>query len=139
MPQQVREIMTTDLVTVAPLTSVIDIAQLMRRDDVGDVLVVDDGRLRGVVTDRDLVVRVMAEGGSINDRTAATACSSDVATVSPDDDVDRVIGLMRERSVRRIPVVEGERPVGIVSLGDLAVERDPDSALGDISAARPNE
>ncbi|MEV5875335.1 CBS domain-containing protein [Streptomyces sp. NPDC052101] len=139
MTQQVREIMTTDIVTVEPLTSVVDVARLMRRADVGDVLVVDEGHLRGVVTDRDLVVRIMAEGGDPGDRTVVSACSEDLVTVAPDDDVDQVIGLMRERAVRRVPVVEGDRPVGIVSLGDLAIERDPGSALGDISAARPSD
>jgi CBS domain-containing protein len=101
--------------------------------------VVDEGRLRGVVTDRDLVVRVMAEGGAVGDRTVASACSDEPVTVAPDDDIDQVIGLMRERAVRRIPVVEHGHPVGIVSLGDLAIERDPGSALGDISSARPDE
>lgn len=103
------------------------------------MLVVDEGRLFGMVTDRDLVIRVMAEGGNPGERTAANACSKDLVTVAPGDDVGQVIGLMRERAVRRVPVVEGDRPVGIVSLGDLAIERDPRSALGDISAARPNE
>ncbi|MEU6578586.1 CBS domain-containing protein [Streptomyces sp. NPDC046805] len=139
MTQHAREIMTTDLVMVDPLTSVIDVAQLMRSEDVGDVLVVEDGRLRGVVTDRDLVLRVMAEGGRINDRTVANACSEELVTVTPDDDVDEVLALMRERAVRRVPVVEEDRPVGIISLGDLAVQRDPGSVLADISAARANE
>ncbi|WBO68567.1 CBS domain-containing protein [Streptomyces camelliae] len=138
MTQHVRDIMTKDLVTVAPLTSVVDVAQLMRREDIGDVLVVEDGHLRGMVTDRDLVVRVMAEGGNPGDRTVASACSEDLLTVGPGDTVGDVIGLMREHAVRRVPVVEGDRPVGIVSLGDLAIERDPGSALGDISAARPD-
>ncbi|WP_225829676.1 CBS domain-containing protein [Streptomyces sp. NK08204] len=139
MAQRVREIMTARLVTVAPLTSVVDVAQLMRREDVGDVLVVDEGRLRGVVTDRDLVVRVMAEGGRIGDHTVADACSEELVTVTPDDDVDQVLRLMSERAVRRLPVVEDDRPVGIVTLGDLAVAREPGSALAAISAARPNE
>ncbi|WP_330461530.1 CBS domain-containing protein [Streptomyces sp. NBC_00820] len=139
MTQQVREIMTTDLVTVEPLTSVVDVAQLMRREDVGDVLVVDEGRLRGVVTDRDLVIRVLAEGDDIHDRTVANACSEDLITVAPDDDVDEVMGLMRHRAVRRLPVVEEGRPVGIVSLGDLAIAVDPGSALAGISAALPSE
>ena len=69
----------------------------------------------------------------------ASACSKDLVTVTPDDDVDQVIGLMRERAVRRVPVIEGDHPVGVVSLGDLAIERDPRSVLGDISSARPNE
>ncbi|MET9079443.1 CBS domain-containing protein [Streptomyces sp. NPDC004232] len=108
----------------------VDVAQLMRQADVGDVLVVDEGRLRGVVTDRDLIVRGMAEGGDVGDRTVVSACSDDLVTVAPEDDIDRVIGLMRERAVRRVPVVEGERPVGIVSLGDLAIEA-PNRRCGD--------
>ncbi|MDQ0994372.1 CBS domain-containing protein [Streptomyces sp. V3I7] len=139
MTQHVRDIMTTDLVTVEPLTSVTDVAQLMRNEDVGDVLVVEEGHLRGVVTDRDLVIRVMAEGGDAGERTVANACSEELVTVTPDDDVDQVIGLMREKAVRRVPVVEGDHAVGIVSLGDLAIARDPGSALGGISAARGNE
>ena len=96
-------------------------------------------RLRGLVSDRDLVVRALAEGADPDETTVARACSEDLVTVEPEEDLDRAVQLMREHSVRRIPVVEGGHPVGIVSLGDLAVERDPESALGDISAARPNK
>jgi CBS domain-containing protein len=131
--------MTANPVVVDPQTSVINVAQRMRQDDIGAVLVVDDGRLRGLVTDRDLVVRVLAEGGAVNERTVDEACSEELVTVTPDDDVDRAIALVRDRAVRRIPVVENNRPVGIVSLGDLAVARDRGSALGDVSAAPPNE
>jgi CBS domain-containing protein len=93
-----------------------------------------------VVTDRDLVVRALAEGADISSKSVQEVCSTETVTVSPDDDVDRAIQLMRERAIRRLPVVEEEdRPVGVVSLGDLAVERDPHSALGDISAAHPNQ
>jgi CBS domain-containing protein len=65
-------------------------------------------------------------------------CGSEPASVAPDDDVDRAVQLMRAEAVRRLPVVEDGRPVGIVALGDLTVERDPTSALGDISAAEPS-
>jgi CBS domain-containing protein len=137
--QQVREIMTSrDLATVSPQASVVDVARLMREKDVGDVLVVDGDRLSGIVTDRDLVVRVLAEGEQIGGKHAQDACSGEVVAVSPDDEVDTAVRLMREKSVRRLPVVEGGRPVGVVSLGDLAIERGPDSALGDISAAKSN-
>ncbi|GAA3480039.1 CBS domain-containing protein [Streptomyces yanii] len=139
MVQQVREVMTEDPVVVSALTSVVVVAQLMRREDIGAVLVVDDDRLRGLVTDRDLVVRVLAEGGSINDRTVADACSAELVAVTPDDDVEQALVLMRERAVRRLPVVEEGRPVGVISLGDLSIEHDAGSALGDISAAEPNE
>jgi CBS domain-containing protein len=67
-----------------------------------------------------------------------SACSDELVTVGPDEDLGQTVELMREHSVRRIPVVDHGHPVGIVSLGDLAMERDPESALGDISAARPN-
>jgi CBS domain-containing protein len=69
----------------------------------------------------------------------AEACSDDVVTVSPDEDLDGAVEVMREHAIRRLPVVEGDHPVGIVSLGDMAIERDPRSVLGDISAARPNK
>jgi CBS domain-containing protein len=100
--------------------------------------VTDGDRLRGLVTDRDLVVRSVSRGGDPEDTTVAGACSDDPVTVAPDDDLDHAVRLMREHAVRRVPVVEEGRPVGVVSLGDIAMERDPESALGDISVARPN-
>jgi CBS domain-containing protein len=138
MAQYVRDIMTSAPVTVEPRASVAAVARVMRDQDLGAVLVTDGERLRGLVTDRDLVVRVLAEGADPERTTVARACSDDLVTVRPDDALDRAVGTMREHAVRRVPVVEDGRPVGIVSLGDLAMERDPDSALGDISAARPN-
>ena len=116
-----------------------DVARIMRDEDIGAVLVTDEDRLRGLVSDRDLVVRVFAEGEDPGRTTVARACSEDLVTVGPDDELDVAVRVMREHAVRRVPVVEEGRPVGIVSLGDLAVERDPGSALGDISAAGPNQ
>jgi CBS domain-containing protein len=138
MTQHVRDIMTAAPAAVAPQTSVASVARLMRDEDLGAVLVVDDDRLRGLVTDRDLVVRSVCEGGDPEQTTVAGACSDDLVTIGPDEDLDIAVELMREHAVRRIPVVDDGRPVGIVSLGDLAMERDPESALGDISVARPN-
>lgn len=138
MTQHVRDIMTADPVTVEPQASVTQVARIMRDEDLGAVLVTDGDDLRGLVTDRDLVVRALAEGGDLEQTTVAGACSDDLVTVGPDDELDVAIRLMREHSVRRIPVVDHGHPVGIVSLGDAAMERDPDSALGDISVARPN-
>jgi CBS domain-containing protein len=139
MAQLVREVMTSDVVAVGPHMTVTEVARLMRERNIGAVLLAENGRLRGLATDRDLVVRALADGGDMGRRTVREACSADVVCVAPDDDVDRAIHLMRARAVRRLPVVEDGRPVGIVSLGDLAVERDPGSALGDISAARPSQ
>ena len=138
MTQRVRDLMTGSPVTVGPLTSVASVARVMRDQNVGAVLVTEEGRLRGLVSDRDLVVRALADSADPDETTVAGACSDDLVTVSPDEDLDRAITLMREHAVRRIPVVDHGRPVGIVSLGDLAIERDPESALGEISAARPN-
>ncbi|MFF8595551.1 CBS domain-containing protein [Streptomyces sp. NPDC015220] len=139
MAQHVRDIMTSRLVTVEPQTSVTAVAQRMRDEDIGIVLVTEGDELRGLVSDRDLVIRSLAEGGDQEQRTVASACSGDIFTVTPDEDVDQAVRLMREHSVRRIPVIDHGHPVGIVSLGDLAVERDPGSALGDISSAEPNQ
>ncbi|PPS83583.1 CBS domain-containing protein [Streptomyces sp. MH60] len=138
MTQYVRDVMTGDPVTVEPLTSVAAVARIMRDRDLGAVLVTEGDRLRGLVTDRDLVVRSIAEGGDPEQTTVAGACSDDMVTVRLDDELDHAVRLMREHAVRRVPVVDDGRPVGIVSLGDLAMERDPESALGDISVARPN-
>lgn len=68
----------------------------------------------------------------------AGACSADMVTVRPDEEQGHAVELMRAHAVRRVPVVDDGHPVGIVSLGDLAMERDPESALGDLSVARPN-
>ncbi|MFB8247127.1 CBS domain-containing protein [Streptomyces sp. NPDC055952] len=138
MAQHVRDIMTSDPVTVEPQTSVAEVARIMRDEDLGVVLVTDGDDLKGLVTDRDLVVRSICRGGDPEQTTVAGACSDDLVTVTADDDLGHAAELMREHSVRRVPVVDQGHPVGIVSLGDLAMERDPESALGDISAARPN-
>ncbi|GGK61572.1 MULTISPECIES: CBS domain-containing protein [Streptomyces aurantiacus group] len=139
MAQKVREIMTSAPVAVGTRTAVSEVAHRMRDENIGAVLVAEGDELRGLVTDRDLVVRVLAEDKNPADTTVQSACSPELVTVTPDDEVGRAVQLMREHSLRRLPVVEGKHPVGIVALGDLAMERDPESALGDISAARPNE
>ncbi len=137
MAERVRELMA-EPVTVPADTTLIEAARLMRDADIGDVLVSDGERLRGVVTDRDLVVRGLAEELTPTGTTVAQLCTRDVVTVHPDDDVQQAVRLMRQAAVRRLPVVDGDRLVGVVSLGDLAIERDERSALADISAADPN-
>ncbi|MCV2457778.1 CBS domain-containing protein [Streptomyces sp. ICN988] len=139
MVQQVRDIMTGTPVTVGPQTPVEAVARQMREDDIGAVLVSEGDQLQGLVTDRDIVVRLLADTADLTGKTVRDACSSEMMTVSPDDEVGQAVRLMQEGAVRRLPVVDNGRLVGIVSLGDLAVERDPDSALGNISAADPNE
>jgi CBS domain-containing protein len=138
MAQSIREIMTADPRTVEPSATLTEAARAMRDDDVGAVLVVDGGTLAGIVTDRDIAVRVVAEGGDPDSTAVSEACTANPVTLSPDQSLDDAVRTMREQDVRRIPVVQDGRPVGILSIGDLAVEQDTDSALADISAADPN-
>lgn len=137
MAQMVREIMTADPATVPAQAPVAEAARLMREQDIGDVLVTDQGKLCGVVTDRDIAVRIVADQRPSGTATAEV-CTKETVTCSPSDDVDRAVALMREHAVRRLPVVDEGRLVGVVSLGDLAIERDQRSALADISAAPPS-
>jgi predicted phosphoribosyltransferase/predicted transcriptional regulator len=138
MARTVREVMTAKPVALQAGTTLQESARAMRDHDVGAVIVLEDDRVRGIVTDRDITVRAVAEGREPQATVLAEISSDRVVTVSPDDAVDRAVALMREHAIRRLPVVESGMPVGIVSLGDLAVERDPGSALGAISAAEPN-
>ena len=134
----IQSVMSTNLVTCPTTATIADAARLMRDREIGDVLVTgDSGRLAGIVTDRDLVVRCLADGAAA-EATIDRACSGDLMTVAPDSSVDEALRLMRARSLRRIPVVNDGRAVGIVTLGDLAMYLDPNSALSDISAAAPN-
>ena len=136
--QTVQDIMTTDVVTVQVDTNLVDAARTMREKDIGDVVVVDNDRLVGVVTDRDIVVRAVAEGLGPDATTVGSVVSRELVTVRPEDSAVDVARLMRDRAVRRVPVVGADGLVGIVSIGDLAVEIDPASVLGGISGAVPN-
>lgn len=139
MTRQIRDVMSPGTAAVEPMTTVARAARLMREQDIGDVLVTYDCDLFGVLTDRDIVIRAVAEGLDPAVATVGAVCTRPpVVTLTPDDTTDRAIELMRRHAVRRLPVVErGGCPVGIVSLGDLAVEEDRESALGQISAAPP--
>ena len=118
--QSVRDIMTPEPATLEATATVMHAAELMREQDIGDVVVLEDDRLYGILTDRDIVVRVLAERNDPAAVTVGEVCS-------------------REKAIRRLPVVEDDGVVvGIVSLGDLAAARDRKSALGDISTAAPN-
>lgn len=138
MSQLVRDLMTKNPVTMPAGTPVRDAARAMREQDIGDVLVAEEGRLRGIVTDRDIVVRGVADFDDLSACSLGDVCSDQLLTARPDEDADVAITRMREAAVRRIPVVEGERPVGVLSIGDAAIERDPRSALADISVEEGN-
>lgn len=139
MTQRIRDVMTADPSTLPEDASVTDAARKMRDEDIGDVLVVREDELTAIVTDRDIAVRVVAEDRLPAETPLREIASEDLATVSPDDSIADAVRIMRNKALRRVPVVERGRPVGVVSIGDLAVERDTDSALADISASEPNE
>jgi CBS domain-containing protein len=138
MAQTVEEIMTSNPRTVNMDDTVLQAAQLMRDNDIGDVILVEDGQVKGIVTDRDIVVRAVAEGRD-PESTVGEIATTGVQAIEPDASVDDALRMMREHDIRRLPVVKNGRHVGIVSLGDLAVEREPDSTLADISAAAPDQ
>lgn len=138
MAQKIRDVMHTNPVSLDADQPVMEAARRMRDDNIGDVLVMERGTLKGILTDRDVVVRCLAEGLDPMRTTIGEICSCDLTTLKPNDAIDEAVKLMRDKAIRRIPVVEDGAPIGIVSIGDLAVERDPRSALGQISAAAPN-
>jgi CBS domain-containing protein len=139
MNNDVRDIMTPSPHTIQSIESVMNAAQLMRKSDIGDVIVVEDEQLFGILTDRDIVVRVLAEGRDPETTPVGDICSRELTTVRPTDSVGDAVRVMREKAIRRLPVVEESGEViGIVSIGDVAVERDRHSALADISKAPPN-
>lgn len=130
--------MTPGVVAVRPDASLVEAAQLMRVQDIGDVLVADGQEVVGVLTDRDITVRAVAEGLDPLTVSARSVCTPDPVLLAPDDPVAAAVALMRAHAVRRLPVVEDGLPVGMVSLGDLAEVQDPDSTLAEISRAVPD-
>lgn len=137
MAQSINEVMTHDPRTVEKGTPVKEVARAMREADTGAMIVTQDGRFAGLVTDRDIVVRGLAEGMGPEDA-VESVWTEGVKTLTPDQTVEDAIEIVRSQNVRRVPVVQDGRPVGIVSIGDLAIARDPHSALADMSAAPPN-
>lgn len=133
MGQQVKDIMTEGPITLDRDASLVEAARLMRDRGIGDVIVVEGEDAEGIVTDRDIVIRAIAEGADPNTTRLGQVVTSDLTSVAPDDPVERAIELIREKAVRRLPVLDGRKPVGVVSLGDLAIQQDADSVLADIS------
>jgi CBS domain-containing protein len=140
MPMQtVREVMTPRVVTLPRETTLAEAARTMREQDIGDIVVSDGAAPAGLVTDRDIVVRAVAERCDPASTTIGEILSSDLITVHPDDTIQSAALLMRDNAVRRVLVCEdNQRLVGIVSIGDLAEDIDPESVLGGISKAEPN-
>lgn len=138
--ERIREIMTTGIESVAAGTSVLEAAQRMSQANVGGLVVQDpDGTVCGFVTDRDITIRAIAKRLDPERTTVESICTEDPVCLQPTDTIENAVRTMEKFSVRRIPVVEDGIAVGIVSLGDLAVVRQPSSALGAISAAPAQE
>lgn len=138
MSRLIKEVMTTHLVSLPASASIRDAAESMKQNNIGAVLVTDKDRVCGIVTDRDILVRAVADNKAPGKTTLGEICSGDLATLGPDDTTEQAATMMRQRSLRRILIMDANRPVGIVSIGDLAMEMDPRSALASISGAPAN-
>jgi CBS domain-containing protein len=137
--QMVSEVMTKDVVYLPAETTIDEAAKAMRDRNIGDVVVTEGPALAGVVTDRDIVVRAVAERRDPGSTPIGTITSRDMIMVQQDATASEAVRMMRDRAVRRLLVCDRDRQlVGILSIGDLALEMDRDSALADISAAPPN-
>jgi CBS domain-containing protein len=138
--EKIRDVMTKDPATCRTDDTALDAARAMSKGDFGAVVVVapQSEEVRGIVTDRDIVVRAVAEGKSPPQTKISEIFTTEPTTLSPEDSLDRAVDALRDAHVRRLPVVEDSHVVGIVSIGDLAEARDERSALADISAAPPN-
>ena len=137
--QTVRDVMTTNVVYLPSETTLAEAARTMREQDIGDVVVADGQSLTGLVTDRDIVVRAVAERFDPASTTIGEIVSRDLVTVRPDDSIHAAALLMRDNAVRRVLVCDEDKGlVGILSIGDLAEQIDPDSVLGGISRAEPS-
>jgi CBS domain-containing protein len=130
--------MTPNVIRLEASSSAQEAARAMREHDIGDVVVERDDRVCGIVTDRDLVVRCLADGEEGLAREIGSLCSRDLVTLDPDSGLDDAIALMEDKAIRRIPILKRGHPIGIVSLGDLAVARQRQSALGKVSDAPAN-
>lgn len=122
---KVRELMTVDPASLAPQATLGEAATLMKHEDCGSIPIVQGGRLVGIVTDRDIVIRAIAMGKDPLSTRVSEVMSADPVTIRPDDDAKEAESLMAERQIRRLPVTEDGRLLGILVIGQLA-RRDRD-------------
>lgn len=135
---RVSDVMTRQVVYLPAETPLDEAARVMKEADIGDVVVTDGASLAGMLTDRDIVVRAVAERSDPATTTIGSVVTREVVMIEQHATAGEAASLMRERGIRRILVCDGERKlVGIVSLGDLAMQLDPNSALSEISEQAP--
>ncbi|NLI37953.1 MAG: CBS domain-containing protein [Clostridiaceae bacterium] len=139
---KVKDVMTRNVAYINPASTVVEAAQLMQKHNVGSVPVCDENGIIGIVTDRDIIVRNIAHGKDPHQTPVKDVMTSEVTSVDPETEIRDVFGIMSEKKIRRIPVVENNQLVGIVALGDVATSAKQDveisSTLADISSpSRP--
>jgi CBS domain-containing protein len=137
MADTIRDLMTPNPACVDESTPLREVAAIMRDKDLGDVLVERQGKLGGIVTDRDIVLRAVAAGEDVNTLLAGDICSPNLVTLQPDDTLDAAAQTMVDAAVRRVPVMDGDQAVGIVALADLARYADSESVLGELASQPP--
>jgi CBS domain-containing protein len=138
MAQTISDVMTTNPTTLDSDSTVLQAASAMSSQNVGDIIILSSGQISGILTDRDIVIRCIAEGLDPARTTCGQICTNNPTTVSPSTSTGDAVRLMSQHAIRRLPVVQNNQPVGVVSIGDLAIELDSSSALADISAAPPS-
>ncbi len=124
MARSVREVMTENPLAISPMDPVVKAAKMMRDEDVGSLPVTEEGRLIGMLTDRDIATRAVAENANLESVSVGDVASTGVITAEPDSDLDEALRLMAHHQVRRLPVVEGNRLVGILAQADIAHDED---------------
>ena len=122
MANNVRDAMTENPRSIGKSVSVVEAARLMREQDIGSLPITDDEKLVGMITDRDITMRVVAEGGDPQATSVEDVYSQDLISVEPESDLDEALRLMARHQVRRLPVVENGRLVGIVAQADIALK-----------------
>lgn len=138
-PRTVADVMTQGVVVLDERCTVAEAARRMSEEDIGDVLVGTEQSIEGIVTDRDIVVRAVATGRDMEETTIGDIASRNVVTVAMSDDIETALELMENHAIRRLPVTDGARTIGFVSLTDMVAGADIDETVEDIAEAQPNQ
>ena len=136
--REIRDVMTAVPETIESDAPIREAAEIMARADIGSVIVVEGGQNKGIVTDRDIAIRLVGEGGDPVTTTVAQVMTPFPASIEPTASVHEAVQVMREHDIRRLPVVEDGRPVGMIALADLSWSSEAQALLADISSAPPN-
>lgn len=139
MTRMIRDYMSSNPISLDRKTTLLDAARSMRDSNIGDVLVTDKGRLFGILTDRDIVIRGIAEDLDPAEAPIGSVCSKNVKSLTPEHTIEDAVNLMRKHAVRRVPIARDGRPLGVLSIGDVVGALNPDTPLGQVSVAPANQ